>query len=321
MRARGGAISSGKKRLACTHALHALSPSRPGEYHSFSDLQHPMHLLCLMPDLSYAEPAPCGAERGIVASRRVSSADLETQPLITIPRSLQFDGTQASSLLVDALLQRWAHAATPSPSSASRQQEAEEAVASLSAMQQVAVALAHERSKGSSSEWGPYMRSLPAQPPNPWLLEDEAQVAQAVAQALATRHATSSAQPGQSAAAAATAKLASQGLDWMPAGVASGSQGLGQQGPGQQVSEEELQQQWQQAVREARAEHEEACREALEACGSALGLSKADVLWGMGQVRWELEGQAARQESRQRAPPGPAGHELMDGRDAGACHA
>ncbi|KAI8464964.1 MAG: hypothetical protein J3K34DRAFT_461663 [Monoraphidium minutum] len=124
----------------------------------------------LHPALRLVDDAPCGS-RGVVAAQAVSLDDLEAAgPLVVVPKDLHLENTTALRLL-----ESWAGAAA-----------AEDLAARMSSAMLVAVALAHEAALGPASRWAPYLASLPAQPPGPWLLPSDA-VAAAAEAALARR--------------------------------------------------------------------------------------------------------------------------------------
>ncbi len=83
-----------------------------------------------------------------MATQAISADELNEVPLIAVPERLYMTTEHAQALLRNT------------SSSVSEQ---------LSGVMQLALLLAHERSKGSCSFWEPYIRSLPDEPPVAWL--------------------------------------------------------------------------------------------------------------------------------------------------------
>jgi hypothetical protein len=116
-----------------------------------------------------------------------------------VPQQLQFTSQAALGIISNAAGAAAAAAA---------------AAAQLSDTQLIAAALAFELQQAEQSSWQPYLQSLPAQPPNPWLLTDPEQVWGAI-------------QPyEQQLAAAASTAAASTAADWAAATAAARQQQL-----------------------------------------------------------------------------------------------
>ena len=146
------------------------------------------------PALRLVELAPTSGCRGIVSSAPITLEDLEAGPIISIPVGLHFTDKTALSLISQ-------HAGEVTAAAAEGK---------LSSTHLIAAALAQELSKlnsssssrdtssssstgsstgssssspgsNSSSFWTTYLRTLPAPPPNPWLLTQPNQLAAAIA--------------------------------------------------------------------------------------------------------------------------------------------
>ena len=83
---------------------------------------------------------------------------------MSVPQQLQFTATAALDIIRTA--------AGPDAADAAAEQ--------LSHSQLLAAALAHELNHKQASFWQPYLATLPAEPPNPWLLTDPDQVSAAL---------------------------------------------------------------------------------------------------------------------------------------------
>jgi hypothetical protein len=89
---------------------------------------------------------------------------LEAVPLVSVPQDLQFTSKQALRIIEQ-------HAGSALAATAAEQ---------LSSSQLIAAALAHELQHAASSCWGPYVRTLPQQPPCPWLLSSPQQLEECI---------------------------------------------------------------------------------------------------------------------------------------------
>ncbi len=142
----------------------------------------------------------------------------------------------------------------------------------------MAACLASERCKGVSSFWGPYIGSLPVNPPNPWLLSDgDLDVAlQQLEGALA-----------RTASLGTAADPQAQEPVYGDVGQGVGLQ-QGAEGADAAVG-------WRAAVVRARQHYSELADEVLEVLGAgegagadvaaALGVDKEGLMWALGMVR------------------------------------
>ena len=94
------------------------------------------------PSLQIVDQAPCGC-RGVVSRERISLEQLEHQPLVVIPRSLQLGDEYASATLQAQLGSGW-----------------QDGGEHLSSQQILAVVVAAERVQGAASSWHPYISTL-----------------------------------------------------------------------------------------------------------------------------------------------------------------
>jgi len=136
--------------------------------------------------LKCVQQTPQSLCRGVLAVHSISEEELrEGAPLIAVPEKCYLTSDHARQLLrslkggassntVHVPSMAWVSASagiglpltTGLSGPSSSQQEPSTAF-------QVALLLAHERSvKGPASFWWPYIDSLPARPPNPWLMPD-----------------------------------------------------------------------------------------------------------------------------------------------------
>lgn len=116
------------------------------------------------PALGLVDTAPSSKCRGIVAVKPITLCDLEAGPLVSVPQELQLSGTWALGLIQQHAVQEAAAAAADQ----------------LSDSHLIAAALAHELNGIASSWWRPYLQLLPQQPPSPWLLTTDQQVAASI---------------------------------------------------------------------------------------------------------------------------------------------
>lgn len=102
------------------------------------------------PSLVVVDHAPCGC-RGVVAGEAIEDVDA----LIAVPGNLNMTAQAACTQLQPMLAAGGA-----------------KSIERLGGILQLSVLLAHERSKGQSSYWHPYIAVLPQQPPNAWMMEE-----------------------------------------------------------------------------------------------------------------------------------------------------
>ena len=194
------------------------------------------------PALRLVDAAPCGA-RGVVAVRPIPLAELDAAgPLIVVPKALHLENTAAV-----AMLERWAGA-----------DAARDAVREVRSALLVAAALLHEAALGGASAWAPYVASLPAAPPSPWLLDGDDELERAAAAVLRGAPPCQQEQRGESSS--------------------SSSGGPGSEGPAAAPSVEA----WVAAAREYRAAVEAEVAHACELLASAAARSEASKLLGGG---------------------------------------
>ncbi|PNH11851.1 hypothetical protein TSOC_001250, partial [Tetrabaena socialis] len=147
----------------------------------------------------------------------------------------------------------------------------------------VACCLAMERSRGADSFWQPYLRTLPAAPPNPWLLEGPALAEALEAVAAEAAEVAAEAEEGEEEGGGSFAgggRKAGQG-----SGEAAASSGRGSEmgGGGGRMG-------WGAAVEAARRRYEGAADEVLEVVGGggaqlvAGGLRREELMWALAQV-------------------------------------
>eukprot|EP00882_Tetradesmus_deserticola_P013655 GHRQ01014499.1.p1 GENE.GHRQ01014499.1~~GHRQ01014499.1.p1 ORF type:complete len:340 (+),score=36.55 GHRQ01014499.1:274-1293(+) len=109
--------------------------------------------------LLLSDNAPSGC-RGITASQAISLQELEAGPLVTVPQKLQLTSDHTLRIIKQ-------HASNTLAATAADK---------LSNSQLIAAALAHELQHAHVSWWGPYLQSLPSQPPCPWLITSSQQL-------------------------------------------------------------------------------------------------------------------------------------------------
>lgn len=169
--------------------------------------------------------------------------------MICLPYSLYLEADKAAAVITDALSQA-------STNTASSPQDTQQLLSDLSSLQTLALALAVARKQGTHSPWHPYISTLPDTPPVPWLPSLSSHDVSA-AVALALRGDTN------------TDTAAKAGVP---------SQGHQPEAQPQHTQQTE----WEAAVYAARAQYEASAAHVLRVCGSRLGVSQEEVMWGLG---------------------------------------
>lgn len=227
--------------------------------------------------LRLVEDAPCGC-RGIVAVQDISAEEQRELPPVIVPEALYLSSEAARSVLGAHVRQ----AGLP-------------AIDALPGLHQTALLLAAERVKGGASHWRPYIATLPEVPPCAWMLQGaqlDAALAAVRMQAEAQQQQRSSSQPASSSSSSG----ASPWPAWMRSGSAAAAPHPGGSTasstpaappaapPGRPQVEVTLAA-WRGEAGSARRVMAERASSLAGTYGGLLGVTDADVLWALGQVR------------------------------------
>lgn len=175
--------SSSRPRVYCRATSHQQQLAQQQQQHASLELLRTWITAnggYIHPALQLVDNAPTSRCRGAITTQPISLEDLEAGPLVSVPQDLQFTSRCALELIR-------LHSNSHELVAVAQDQ--------LTDSQLIAAALAYHSkqllsfsstivlgssSSSSSDFWRPYILSLPAQPPNPWLLQDSHKVSAAL---------------------------------------------------------------------------------------------------------------------------------------------